>query len=85
MSIAVTTSQVEEVIFETLAELGPELEDITREATLEALDIDSLDLVEVAQVIEEEFGVSITTDDAERLRTVGDAIDLVYERVQLTA
>jgi acyl carrier protein len=79
---ALTLEAVEETIIETLAELGPERDEIVRTATLEALDIDSLDLVEVAQVIEEEFGVSIGTDDAERLRTVGDAIDLVYERAQ---
>jgi acyl carrier protein len=77
---ALTLEAVEETIVETLAELGPEREEITRDATLESLDIDSLDLVEVAQVIEEEFGVKIGTDDAERLRTVGNAIDLVYER-----
>jgi acyl carrier protein len=81
MPTAVTSSQIEETIFKTLVELGPEMEDISREATLEALDIDSLDLVEIAQVVEEEFGVRMTTDDVELIRTVGDAIDLVYKRV----
>ncbi|HEV3321515.1 MAG TPA: phosphopantetheine-binding protein [Solirubrobacteraceae bacterium] len=81
MPTAVTSSQIEETIFQTLAELGPELEDISRDATLEALDIDSLDLVEIAQVVEEEFGVRMTTDDVALIRTVGDAIDLLYERV----
>jgi acyl carrier protein len=81
MPTAVTSEQVEETIFKTLAELGPELTDISRDATLEALDIDSLDLVEVAQVVEEQFGVRITTDDAALVHTVGDAIDLIYARI----
>ena len=80
MPVALTMEAVEETIAEAIAELGPELDEIRREATLESLDIDSLDLVEVAQIIEEEFGVKITTADAEHLRTVGDAFDLVYKR-----
>ena len=83
MPATATKELVEETIFDTLAELGPERDEITREATLESLDIDSLDLVEVAQVIEERFGVKITTDDAERLQTVGDDIDLVCERANV--
>ena len=39
-----------------------------------------LDLVEVAQVVEEEFGIEIKGDEAEKLKTVGDAVDLVVSR-----
>lgn len=82
MSTTITIQDVERTVVEALAELGPEPEQITRGATLEELDIDSLDLVEVAQIVEEEYGVKLTTDDAERLKTVGDAIDLIFERAQ---
>jgi acyl carrier protein len=82
MPVAVQMKDIEQAITDALAEIGPEREDITREATLETLDVDSLDLVEIAQVIEEEFGVKLTMDDGERLRTVGDVFDLVYERTQ---
>ena len=41
------------------------IDDVTREATFEELDIDSLDLAELAQVVEDEYGVEITGDDVE--------------------
>ena len=80
--MASTTSPefVEQKVVDALAELGPEREDITRDATFESLDIDSLDLVELAQVVEDEFGVEIKGEDAQQLTTVGDAIDLVVAR-----
>jgi acyl carrier protein len=80
MPTAVTPQNVEETIVGTIASLGPEREQVTRDATFESLDVDSLDLVEVVQVVEEEFGVEIKGDDAQNLRTVGDAIDLVLQR-----
>jgi len=80
MPATVTTDKVEQTIVSALAELGPERDEITRDATFEQLDIDSLDLVEVAQVIEEEFGVEIKGEEAEKLNTVGDAIDLVVAK-----
>ena len=77
---AATQETVETTITDAIAKLGPEPEDVTRDATFESLDIDSLDLVEVAQVIEEEFGVVLKGEDMEKLSTVGDAIDLVVAR-----
>jgi acyl carrier protein len=80
MPTTVTPQAVEQTIVDAIAELGPEREDVTRDATFESLDVDSLDLVEVAQVIEEEFGIEIKGEDAQKLKTVGDAIDLVVSR-----
>jgi acyl carrier protein len=75
-----TQESVETTIVDAIAKLGPDADQVTRDATFEALDIDSLDLVEVAQVIEEEFGVVLKGEDMEQLKTVGDAIDLVVAR-----
>jgi acyl carrier protein len=80
MPATATQETVEQTIVDAIAKLGPEPEDVTREATFEQLDVDSLDLVEVAQVVEEEFGVALKGEDMEKLRTVGDAIDLVVSR-----
>jgi acyl carrier protein len=77
---AATQETVETTITDAIAKLGPEPEDVTRDATFESLDIDSLDLVEVAQIVEEEFGVVLKGEDMEKLNTVGDAIDLVVAR-----
>jgi acyl carrier protein len=75
-----TTTSVEQVIFDGLAEVGAEREQISREATFEDLDVDSLDLVEIAQIVEDEFGVELEGDDVKDLRTVGEVIDLVVAR-----
>lgn len=44
------------------------------------LDADSLDLVELVMAFEEEFNISIPDDEAEKIRTVGDAINYVAAR-----
>jgi acyl carrier protein len=76
----VTTEQVEARVVETLASFGPDASDITRDATFEALEIDSLDLVELAQVVEDEYGVVLKGEDMKGLKTVGDAVDLIVSR-----
>ena len=80
MPVAVTPEAVEQKVVETLASFGPEASEVTRDATFEALDIDSLDLVELAQVIEDEFGIALKGDDVKDIKTVGEAIDLVVSR-----
>jgi acyl carrier protein len=76
----VTTDRVEQVIFDGLAEVGAEREQISRSASFEDLDVDSLDLVEVSQIVEDEFGVELEGDDIKDLKTVGEVIDLVVAR-----
>jgi acyl carrier protein len=79
MPTQATTDSVEQVIFDGLAEVGAEGE-ISRDSTFEELDVDSLDLVEVAQIIDEQFGVELQGEDVKDLRTVGQVIDLVVSR-----
>ena len=79
MPTQVTSDAVEKVIFDGLEEIGAEGE-VTREATFEDLDVDSLDLVELAQIVEDEFGVELDGDAVKDVRTVGDVIDLVVAR-----
>lgn len=51
----------------------------------EDLDADSLDLVEAVLGLEEEFGVSIPEEEMEGVRTVGQAVDLVAQKLGVTA
>jgi acyl carrier protein len=81
MPVQATTESVEQVIFDGLNELGAEGE-ISRTSTFEELDVDSLDLVELAQIVEDEFGVELQGEDVKDLRTVGEVIDLVVARSQ---
>ncbi|HUO74127.1 MAG TPA: acyl carrier protein [Solirubrobacteraceae bacterium] len=77
-----TSQQIESRVFEALASFGPDASQITREATFEELDIDSLDLVELAQVVEDDYGVVLKGEDMKELKTVGDAIDLIVSRAE---
>jgi acyl carrier protein len=77
---AVTTEQVQARVTEALSSFGPDADQITREATFEDLDVDSLDLVELAQIVEDEYGVVLTGEDMKSLKTVGDAVDMITER-----
>jgi acyl carrier protein len=76
----ITNQQVEARVIEALASFGPDASQITREATFEELDIDSLDLVELAQIVEDEYGVVLKGEDMKELKTVGDAVDLIAAR-----
>jgi acyl carrier protein len=82
MPATITTEAVEKTIADALAQFGVEPSQISREATFEELDVDSLDLTEVSQILEEEYGVELKGDDARQIKTVGDVVDLVVSRAQ---
>ncbi len=68
-----TENRVREII---INELGVESEKVTDDASfVEDLGADSLDTVELVMAFEEEFGLDIPDEDAEQMRTVGDAIE----------
>ena len=81
MATQVSTENVEKTIYDGLVELGTERDDLSREATLEALDVDSLDLVELAQIVEDEYGVQLKGEDMEGIKTVRQAVDLVTSKL----
>ena len=61
-------------------ELGVEAEKVTSSASfVEDLGADSLDTVELVMAFEEEFGIEIPDEDAEKLQTVGDAINYIQQ------
>jgi acyl carrier protein len=76
----ITPDGVEKTITEALPQFGVEPSEISRDATLEDLDIDSLDVAELSQIIEEEYGIQLRGDDARNIKTVGDVIDTVVTR-----
>lgn len=62
-------------------QLGVEESQVTEEASFtEDLNADSLDLVELIMSLEEQFGMQISDEDAEKLTTVGEAVDYIYEK-----
>ena len=80
MSATITTEQVTATVTDALAEIGAERDAIAPEATWEELDVDSLDLAELSQVVEERFGVRLKGDDVAQIATVGQAVDLIVAR-----
>ncbi len=71
-------SQVKSIIVE---KLGVDESDITREASFtNDLGADSLDTVELIMEFEKEFDITIPDEDAEKISTVGDAIDYLTQK-----
>jgi acyl carrier protein len=56
-----------------------EAEVVPTASFVEDLNADSLDLVELIMSLEEEFGIEISDEEAEKIRTVGDAIEYIQE------
>lgn len=71
---------VEKVKSIIVEQLGVEEEEVTMEASfLEDLGADSLDIVELVMALEEEFDLEIPDEDAEKIKTVGDAVTYIQE------
>jgi acyl carrier protein len=64
-------------------QLGVDAEEVQSEASfVEDLGADSLDTVELIMAFEEEFGVEISDDDAEKIRKVRDAVEYIDKRAK---
>jgi acyl carrier protein len=75
---------VEERVKSIIVEqLGVDAEEVTPEASfVEDLGADSLDTVELIMAFEEEFGVEISDDEAEKIRKVKDAVDYIEKHTK---
>ncbi len=70
--------RIKEIIVE---QLGVSAEEVVPEASfIDDLGADSLDIVELVMALEEEWGLEIPDDDAEKIQTIQDAINYVQER-----
>ena len=76
-------SEIEGKLIDLLVdELGLERDDITMEARFEEdLDVDSLGVVELLMALEDNFDVKIPDEEAEKITTVGEAADLVSQKL----
>ena len=78
--MAAVEDKIKEIIVE---QLGVSAEEVVTEASfIDDLGADSLDIVELVMAIEEEWGLEIPDDDAEKIQTNQDAINYVEERTK---
>lgn len=76
-------TQLEEKVKDIIVEeLGVERDKLGDEASfMEDLGADSLDTVELVMAFEKEFDIDIPDEEAEKLRTVGDAMKYLHEKI----
>jgi len=80
VEVSQVESRVKEIIME---QLGVGQDDLKPSASfIEDLGADSLDIVELVMAMEQEFETEIPDEDAEKILTVGDAINYLHERMQ---
>jgi len=78
--MASTAERVKDII---VKQLGVKPEEVTIDASFtDDLGADSLDLVEVVMALEEEFGAQIPDEDAEKIKTVGDAVNYIDKNMK---
>ncbi len=79
----IVEKSVEQKVIDIIVEqLKVSPEEVTLEASfIEDLGADSLDLVELIMAMEEEFGLEISDEDAEKIQTVQDAVNYITEHV----
>lgn len=73
-------SKVKDIVVE---QLGVDEEEVSEQASfVDDLGADSLDIVELVMALEEEFDLEIPDEDAEKIITVGDAVNYIKENAQ---
>jgi acyl carrier protein len=77
-----TPERVANRITDALVEFGQERDRMRPEATLEELDIDSLDLFELGQILHQEFGIEVDPQEFEDVTTLGEAQDVMLSHVK---
>ncbi len=80
MTDGTTYDRLKKLIVE---QLGVDEEEVQPQASfVEDLNADSLDLVELIMSLEEEFGMEISDEDAEKIQKVSDAVEFIEEHQQ---
>ncbi|MFF8911216.1 phosphopantetheine-binding protein [Streptomyces olivaceoviridis] len=74
---------IEKFVKDALVELGVDEADIFPEAALDDLEIDSLDMVELAQTIKKDLEVPVKPKDFDGVDTVGQVLGLCYRKAGL--
>jgi acyl carrier protein len=80
MTTDATNQTILDLVTSELVRLGAEPDEVTSDASLQDIDVDSLDLAELAQIVEERYSTKLTGADVTGLKTVGDLVALIEAR-----
>ena len=74
------------MVFEKLCAIIEEItginaDEIAIDATLDDLDLDSLDVVEIMMASEDEFDITIEDETVEKAKTIGDIVDIITDLI----
>lgn len=74
--------QITQRIRDALVEFGVESDQLRPEASLEELDVDSLDLFELGQILHQDFGIEVEPQDFDEVETLGEAQEAMLRRIK---
>lgn len=79
----ITRQEIKDVITKLLVEeFDIDAELLTDAATMKDLDLDSLDMVEIGQVVEQKYGVQVKGRDADGVTDIGGVIEMIYGKIE---
>jgi acyl carrier protein len=82
-SIRYEASSIQEFVMGEISAYGVEVGNVTPEATLEELGLDSLDVVELSQSVKKKLGILVAPKDFADTKTLSDALRVIYGRAGL--
>jgi acyl carrier protein len=84
MSVALDRKVIEKLVTDTLVSFGVDESQINPDATFEDLGVDSLDVLELRQAVNNELTFEIALAEFDKIETVGQALALIYRHAGLT-
>lgn len=81
MKTEITKKSVKDIVIEIVSSQSGVSDDITIHSTWEEIWVDDLDRIEIAMNVENRFAISISDEDVEGFKTVGDLINYIEKRI----
>lgn len=72
---------IEQRVFEVLRDYADDPQSVSTDTKLEDIGVDSLDLVELGQMVDDEYGIELTEEHFQDVTRVGDVIRVIRARV----
>lgn len=76
-----TREGVEKLVYDSLVKFGADPDGLSLETNLEKIDVDSLDMAELAQIVENAYDVVLKSGDLKAIVTVSDVVEMIFERL----